>query len=106
MNWIILIIAGALEVCWALGMKYSHGFTRPLVSAITILLIIASLYLLNLSLKALPVGTAYGVWTGIGTVGTVIMGIALFGEAASLARLTCIALIIIGIVGLRVLSEA
>jgi quaternary ammonium compound-resistance protein SugE len=70
MNWLILILAGLLEVSWALGMKYSQGFTKPVASALTVILIVLSLYLLNLSLKALPVGTAYGVWTGIGTVGT------------------------------------
>jgi quaternary ammonium compound-resistance protein SugE len=106
MNWLILILAGLLEVSWALGMKYSQGFTKPVASALTVILIVLSLYLLNLSLKALPVGTAYGVWTGIGTVGTALLGIVLFGEAASAARLICISLIITGVVGLRLLSEA
>nr|WP_255699842.1 quaternary ammonium compound efflux SMR transporter SugE [Jiella avicenniae] len=102
--WIVLIVAGLLEVAWALGMKMSEGFTRPLVSVVTIILIVVSLVLLNWSLKTLPVGTAYAVWTGIGTVGTVALGIAVFGESASPARLICLALIIAGIIGLRFLS--
>lgn len=105
MNWLMLVAAGLLEVCWALGMKYSDGFTKPFASVTTVLLIIVSLFLLNQSLKTLPVGMAYGVWTGIGTVGTVIMGIVLFGESTSPARLLCIALIVAGIVGLRVLPQ-
>lgn len=105
MNWLMLVAAGLLEVCWALGMKYSDGFTKPFASVTTVLLIIASLFLLNQSLKTLPVGMAYGVWTGIGTVGTVIMGIVLFGESTSPARLLCIALIVAGIIGLRVLPQ-
>ncbi|MCE7028062.1 quaternary ammonium compound efflux SMR transporter SugE [Jiella avicenniae] len=104
MAWIVLIVAGLLEVAWALGMKMSEGFTRPLVSVVTIILIVVSLVLLNWSLKTLPVGTAYAVWTGIGTVGTVALGIAVFGESASPARLICLALIIAGIIGLRFLS--
>tara|TARA_R110002020_G_scaffold35753_4_gene107851 strand:+ start:103 stop:486 length:384 start_codon:yes stop_codon:yes gene_type:complete len=102
--WIVLIVAGVLEVAWALGMKMSEGFTRPLVSVVTIILIVVSLFLLNWSLKTLPVGTAYAVWTGIGTVGTVALGIALFGESASPARLICLGLIIAGVIGLRFLS--
>ena len=85
-------------------MKMSEGFARPLVSVVTIVLIVVSLGLLNWSLKTLPVGTAYAVWTGIGTVGTVALGIAVFGESASPARLICLALIIAGIIGLRFLS--
>lgn len=100
----MLIVAGVLEVAWALGLKMSEGFTRPLVSVVTIILIIVSLVLLNWSLKTLPVGTAYAVWTGIGTVGTVALGIAFFGESASPARLICLGLIIAGIIGLRFLS--
>lgn len=105
MSWLILIGAGLLEIFWALGMKYSDGFTRPLPSLITALLIAVSVYMLGQAVRTLPVGLAYGVWTGIGTVGTVIMGIVLFGESASPARLLCIALIIAGIVGLRLLPE-
>ncbi|MCX8997537.1 quaternary ammonium compound efflux SMR transporter SugE [Rhizobiaceae bacterium BDR2-2] len=105
MNWLMLIVAGLLEVCWALGMKYSNGFTKPFASVATIVLIVISLFLLNQALRTLPVGLAYGVWTGIGTVGTVIMGIILFGESASPARLFCIALIVAGIIGLRILPQ-
>lgn len=105
-NWLILIMAGMLEVLWALGMKYSDGLTKPVPSAATIALIVLSLYLLNLSLRTLPVGTAYAVWTGIGIIGTSAMGIVLFDEPASIVRLGCILLIVIGIIGLRLLSDA
>ncbi|MER0240037.1 quaternary ammonium compound efflux SMR transporter SugE [Fulvimarina sp. MAC8] len=105
MSWLLLIFAGTLEIGWALGMKYSEGFTRPVPSVVTGLLILLSLFLLNLSLKDLPVGTAYAVWAGIGTVGTAVMGIFLFAESASPSRLLCIAMIVLGIVGLRFLSE-
>ena len=106
MNWLMLIVAGLLEIVWALGMKYSDGFTKPIPSAVTVLLIALSVYLLGQAVKTLPVGRAYGVWTGIGTVGTVIMGIFFFQESASPARLFCLALIIVGIIGLRLLPES
>jgi len=106
MNWLMLIGAGLLEIFWALGMKYSDGFTKPLPSIITAVLIAISVYLLGQAVRTLPVGMAYGIWTGIGTVGTVIMGIIFFGESSSPARLACIGLIIIGIIGLRLLPEA
>jgi quaternary ammonium compound-resistance protein SugE len=106
MNWLMLIVAGLLEIVWALGMKYSDGFTKPIPSAVTVLLIALSVYLLGQAVKTLPVGMAYGVWTGIGTVGTVIMGIFFFHESASPARLFCLALIIVGIIGLRLLPES
>jgi quaternary ammonium compound-resistance protein SugE len=99
--WIILAAAGLLEIAWAVGLKLSEGLTRPVVTALTILAMIASMGLLGLSLRTLPLGTAYVVWTGIGAIGTVIFGIALFGESAALLRLVCIALIVVGIVGLR-----
>lgn len=104
MSWVILVIAGLAEMGWAIGMKYSRGFTCPLASAVTIILIVFSLTLLNFSLKSLPVGIAYGVWTGIGTVGTMLLGIILFGEPVTLSRLICITLIIAGIIGLRVVA--
>ncbi|TFF25486.1 multidrug efflux SMR transporter [Jiella endophytica] len=104
MAWVALFLAGILEVAWALAMKWSEGFTRPLASVVTVLLIIVSLTLLNWSLKSLPVGTAYGVWAGIGTIGTAAMGIALFGEPANLLRLGCIAMIAAGIVGLKLIA--
>lgn len=101
MAWIILVAAGLLEIVWAVGLKQSEGLTRPFVTALTILAMIASMALLGLSLRTLPLGTAYVVWTGIGAIGTVIFGIALFGETAGPLRLLCIALIVAGIVGLR-----
>jgi quaternary ammonium compound-resistance protein SugE len=99
--WIILVTAGLLEIVWAVGLKLSEGLTRPVVTALTILAMIASMALLGLSLRTLALGTAYVVWTGIGATGTVIFGIALFGESATLPRLVCIVLIVVGIVGLK-----
>ena len=101
MAWTILIAAGVLEVGWAIGLKYSEGFTRLGPSVATLAAMAVSLFLLGLAMRDLPVGTAYAVWTGIGTIGTALLGIALFGEAASAARLACIALILAGIVGLK-----
>ena len=101
MNWIILFFAGLFEIGWAVGLKYTHGFTRPLPTVLTIGSMVVSLGLLGLALKTLPVGTAYAVWTGIGTVGTAILGIYLLGEPATVVRLGCIALIVAGIVGLK-----
>lgn len=103
-SWILLVIAGLLEVVWAIGLKYTEGFSRPVPSAITIAAMIASVWLLALALKGIPVGTGYAVWTGIGAVGTTILGIALFGEAANAARIACIVLIVIGIFGLKMVS--
>lgn len=104
MSWFILFIAGLLEIGWAIGLKYTEGFTRPLPTALTVLSMIASVALLGLAMKTLPVGTAYAVWTGIGTVGTVILGLWLFGEPATIARLACLAMIVSGIAGLKFLS--
>jgi quaternary ammonium compound-resistance protein SugE len=92
------------EVGWAIGLKYTDGFTRLLPSALTVLAMIASVVLLGWSLKTLPVGTAYAVWTGIGAVGTALLGMALFGDPATVARLACIGLIVAGIVGLKLVS--
>lgn len=103
-SWILLLIAGVLEVVWAIGLKYTDGFTRLVPSAITIVAMIASVWLLSLALKGIPVGTGYAVWTGIGAVGTAIFGIVLFGEAANAARIACIALIVAGIFGLKIVS--
>jgi quaternary ammonium compound-resistance protein SugE len=102
--WIILITAGVFEAAWAIGLKYSFGFTKLIPSIITIICIIISMGLLALSLKALPVGSAYAVWTGIGAVSTAILGIYLFNESSELIRLFFILLIVIGIVGLYVFS--
>jgi quaternary ammonium compound-resistance protein SugE len=99
--WIVLVAAGALEIVWSLSMKASEGFTRGLYTTITIVAAALSFWLLGLSLKALPVGTAYAVWTGIGAVGTAFLGIVLFNEPAGAGRVACIALIVVGIVGLK-----
>jgi quaternary ammonium compound-resistance protein SugE len=101
MAWVYLFVAGLLEIGWAVGLKYTEGFTRFVPSALTVLSMIASLGALGLALKELPLGTAYAIWTGIGTVGTAILGIILLGEAATALRLACIALIVAGIVGLK-----
>ncbi|MCU6339206.1 quaternary ammonium compound efflux SMR transporter SugE [Enterobacter quasiroggenkampii] len=101
MSWIILFIAGLLEVVWAIGLKYTHGFTRLTPSVITVTAMIVSIVLLSWAMRSLPVGTAYAVWTGIGAVGAAITGILLLGESASLARIASLALIVTGIVGLK-----
>jgi quaternary ammonium compound-resistance protein SugE len=101
MPWLLLVIAGLLEVGWAIGLKYTEGFTRLWPSVGTAAAMVASVVLLGIAMRTLPVGTAYAVWTGIGAVGTVILGIALFGEPATLARLACVGLIVAGIAGLK-----
>ena len=101
MSWTILFLAGIFEIFWAVGLKYSDGFTKLFPTIFTIVTMIISFYLLSLALKALPTGTAYAVWVGIGTVGTVIAGIMLFGESMSLIRVMSILFILIGIVGLK-----
>lgn len=104
MPWIILFIAGLLEVAWAIGLKYTEGFTRLWPTVGTVAAMVLSVGLLGLAMRTLPVGTAYAVWTGIGAVGTVILGIVLFAEPASVARLGCVGLIVAGIVGLKLTS--
>jgi quaternary ammonium compound-resistance protein SugE len=104
MDWFFLFLAGLLEVGWAVGLKYTEGFTRPIPTLFTVVSMIASLGLLGLSLKTLPLGTAYAIWTGVGTIGTAVLGIVLLGEAATVARLSCIGLIAAGIVGLKLVS--
>ncbi len=106
MNWTLLFIAGLLEIGWAIGLKYTEGFTRLWPSVGTAGAMVASIALLGLAMRTLPVGTAYAVWTGIGAVGTVILGIVLFSEPATLARLGCVALIVAGIAGLKITSAA
>lgn len=101
MAWIILVVAGLFEVGWAIGLKYTEGFTRLWPTIGTVLSMIVSLWLLGIAMKSLPVGSAYAVWVGVGTVGTVLFGILLFGEPANAARLISVALIIAGIVGLK-----
>jgi quaternary ammonium compound-resistance protein SugE len=104
MAWTYLFFAGIFEIGWAIGLKYTDGFTRPAPTAWTVISMIASLGLLGLALKSLPVGTAYAVWTGIGTIGTALLGIWLLGEPATALRLACIALIVAGIAGLKLVS--
>lgn len=104
MSWIVLIIAGLFEIVWAIGLKYTNGFTRLLPSLLTIGAMAVSMYLLAQAAKTLPIGTAYAVWTGIGAVGAVILGILLLGEPRSLPRIFFLLLILVGIVGLKVTS--
>ena len=106
MTWVILFVAGLLEIGWAVGLKYADGFTRLWPSVATMVSLIGSMGLLAVALRTLPLGTAYAVWTGIGTVGTAVLGIVLFREPATAMRLTCIALIVAGIVGLRLSSTS
>ena len=103
--WVVLVVAGLFEVGWAVGLKYAEGFTRLVPSVLTAVSLVASMGLLGLALRALPLGTAYAVWTGIGTVGTALLGIVLFREPATAARLACIGLIVAGIVGLKVVTR-
>lgn len=101
MAWLVLVIAGLFEIGWAIGLKYTEGFSRPWPTAATIAAMVISVALLGVAMRTLPVGTAYAVWTGIGAVGTVLLGIVLFQEPATVARLACVALIVAGIVGLK-----
>ncbi len=102
MSWIILFFAGLFEVGWAVGLKYTDGFSKPIPTVLTVGAMVISLGLLGLAMKELPLGTAYAIWTGVGAVGTVIAGIILFGESMDLVRLVSVALIICGLVGLKV----
>jgi quaternary ammonium compound-resistance protein SugE len=104
MAWLALLFAGLLEIGWALGLKYSHGFTRFWPAVTTLVAIILSFVLMGISLKSLPFGTAYAVWTGIGAAGTMIIGMIAFGEPTDLFRITCLALIIAGMIGLKLVS--
>ena len=105
MPWLLLVVAGLLEIGWALGLKYTKGFTELWPTIGTLAAMIASISLLGIAMRSLPVGTAYAVWTGIGAVGTVMLGILLFGESAGIARLACVALILAGIVGLKLVGD-
>ena len=106
MAWIILVFAGLFEVGWAIGLKYTEGFTRLWPTIWTVLAMIISLWLLGIAMKSLPVGTAYSIWVGVGAVGTVILGIVLLGEPANAVRLISVSLIIAGIVGLKLATPA
>lgn len=105
MNWLILFIAGIFEISWAIGLKFSHGFTQIIPSIFTVITMVLSFYFLAIALKNIPLGTAYAVWTGIGMLGTAILGIVLFKEPVSLVRVFCILLILSGIIGLKLLSN-
>jgi len=102
--WVYLFVAGLFEIGWAIGLKYTDGFSRLAPSVFTIVSMVVSVVLLGLALKTLPVGTGYAVWTGIGTVGTALLGIILFGEPATAVRLICIGLIVAGILGLKLVA--
>lgn len=105
MHWIFLFIAGLLEISWAVGLKFSHGFTKLTPVIFTVACMIFSFYFLALALKQLPLGTAYAIWTGIGTIGTVVFGIILFKEPVTILRLVCIGFIVSGIVGLKLITH-
>ena len=103
--WAVLLVAGLCEIAWAIGLKYTEGFTRLIPSAWTLAAMVASVVLLAWALKTLPVGTAYAVWTGVGAVGTAILGMVLFNESREVARLVCIGLIVAGILGLKLVTK-
>jgi quaternary ammonium compound-resistance protein SugE len=106
MAWVLLLVAGLLEVGWAIGLKYTEGFTRPVPSVLTLGAMTASVVLLGIAMKSLPVGTSYAVWVGVGAVGTAILGMVLFGESANAGRLVSLGLIVAGIVGLKLATPA
>jgi quaternary ammonium compound-resistance protein SugE len=106
MAWVLLMVAGLLEVGWAIGLKYTEGFTRPWPSILTLAAMLASVVLLGIAMKTLPVGTSYAVWVGVGAVGTAILGMVLFGEPATAGRLLSLGLIVAGIVGLKLASPS
>ena len=105
MAWVWLVLAGVLEIVWAVGLKYTDGFTRPIPSAITAAAMIASVYFLALAVRTIPIGTGYAVWTGIGAVGVAILGMILFGEPKTILRIGSILLIVLGIVGLKLVTS-
>jgi quaternary ammonium compound-resistance protein SugE len=104
MSWYVLVLAGVFEICWAIGLQYSEGLTKPVPTVGTVVALLISMVLLARAVEDLPIGTAYAVWTGIGSVGTASLGIVLFDEPAALARLLFIGVIVVGIVGLRLVS--
>lgn len=104
MSWVHLLIAGFFEIFWAVGLKFSQGFTKILPSVLTVLGMLASFYFLSMALKKLPLSIAYAIWTGIGTVGTVLFGVLYFGESISIAKIICLGMIVFGIIGLRILN--
>ena len=104
MAWVILVVAGLTEIGWAVGLKYTEGFTRLGPSVWTVAAMVVSLYLLAVAARSLPIGTAYAVWVGIGAAGTALLGMVLFGESRELLRLACVGLIIAGVIGLRLVE--
>jgi quaternary ammonium compound-resistance protein SugE len=106
MNWFILVVAGLFEIGWAIGLKYTEGFTRVWPTIATVFSMIVSLALLGIAMKSLPVGTAYAIWVGVGAVGTAMLGIFLFGESANLFRLVSLGLIVTGLVGLKLATPS
>lgn len=106
MAWILLVAAGLLEIGWAIGLKYTEGFTRLWPSVWTIVAMIASMYMLAVAARTLPIGTAYAVWVGIGAAGAMILGMALLGEPRTLARVACVGLIVLGVIGLKLVEPA
>jgi len=104
MAWVYLTVAGLFEIGWAIGLKYSDGFSKPFPSSLTIMAMVLSVWLLALAMKTIPVGTAYAVWTGIGAIGVAVLGMVLFGESREILRLVCLFLIITGIIGLKLVS--
>ena len=106
MAWTILIVAGLFEIAWAIGLKYTEGFTRPWPSVFTGTSMVVSVVLLGIAMKSLPVGTSYAVWVGVGAVGTAILGIVLFGESANAGRLLSLGLIVAGIIGLKLATPS
>ena len=104
MAWVYLVVAGLFEISWAIGLKYTEGWTRLWPSVFTVLTTMASFYFLAQAVRAIPIGTGYAIWTGIGAIGTAILGIILFSESASATRIACIAIIVVGIVGLKLTS--
>jgi quaternary ammonium compound-resistance protein SugE len=106
MAWVLLLVAGLLEVGWAIGLKYTEGFSKPLPSVLTLSAMVASIVLLGMAMKTLPVGTSYAVWVGVGAVGTAILGMVLFNEPANLGRIASLGLIVAGIVGLKMATPS
>lgn len=104
MAWAYLTVAGLFEIAWAIGLKYSDGFSKPFPSLLTIVAMVLSVWLLALAMKTIPVGTAYAVWTGIGAIGVAVLGMVLFGESREILRMVCLFMIITGIIGLKLVS--
>lgn len=106
MAWVVLFVAGLFEIGWAVGLKYTDGFSRPWAVLLTVFALVVSVALLGIAVRSLPLGTAYAIWTGIGTVGTALLGILLFREPATVIRLFCLTLIVVGIIGLKLASAS